>query len=197
VSLNILLVEDEALQAMALGQALEGLGHRVLGPAHDGRQACRLCRSLEPDLVLMDIGLPDMDGIEAARVMNQERPLPVVLVTAHPDRQFLERARRARVHSYLVKPLEAAVLGPAIELAMQNFSRERELERQVTDLRETLRARKLVEKAKGLLMHQHKLGEEQAMARLEEQAQAQGLDLLEAAQAVLTAGELSRPPRLR
>lgn len=188
MSLNILLVEDEAAQALALEQALGGLGHRVLARASEGRQACRLCRELEPDLVLMDIGLPGMDGIEAARVMNLERPLPVVLVTAHAGRRFQERARQALVYSYLVKPVEADLLGPAIELAVQNFTKERELERQVTDLRQALQSRKLVERAKGLLMDRHRIGERQAGELLEKQARDQGLDLLQAAQALLAGG---------
>ncbi|MBI4798026.1 MAG: response regulator [Desulfarculus sp.] len=197
MSLGVLLVEDEAVQALALEQALKDLGHRVLGLAGDGRQACELCRKVRPDLVLMDIGLPGMDGIEAARVINLERPLPVVLITAHADRRFLERARRARVHSYLLKPVEAAVLGPAMELAYHNFTRERELERQVTDLREGLRAHKVLARAQGLLMDRHHINEQQAQQRLQGMAQAQGLELAQAAQAVLTAAELLDPKRQR
>lgn len=192
MSLNILLVEDEATQALALEQTLKGLGHRVLGLASEGRQACRLRRELQPDLVLMDIGLPGMDGIEAARVMNLENPLPVVLVTAHASRRFQERARLAQVYSYLVKPLEAGVLGPAIELAVQNFARERDLKRQVTDLRAALTTRKLLERARGLLMDRHQITGPEAQARLEEKALNLGLDLPGAAQVLL---DTAAPPR--
>ncbi|MBI5523743.1 MAG: response regulator [Desulfarculus sp.] len=195
MSLGVLLVEDEAVQALALEQALRDLGHRVLGLAGDGRQACELCRQLRPDLVLMDIGLPGMDGIEAARVMSLERPLPVVLITAHADRRFLERARRANVHSYLLKPVETAVLGPAMDLAHHNFTRESELRREVTDLRESLHARKVLARAQGLLMDQHHIGEQEALRRLREMAQVRGLELVQAAQEVLGAQQPLRPPR--
>lgn len=194
MSLGVLVVEDEAVQALALERALGDLGHKVLGLAGDGRQACELCRRLRPDLVLMDIGLPGMDGIEAARVINLERPLPVVLITAHADRRFLERARRAQIHSYLLKPVETAVLGPALELAHHNFSRERELTRQVSDLRESLHARKVLARARGLLMDRHHIGEQEAQRRLRELAQAQGLDDLQAAQKVLDTLQPPRPP---
>jgi two-component system, response regulator PdtaR len=157
-----------------------------------------LCRELKPDLVLMDIGLPGMDGLEAARVMNLERPLPVVLVTGHAGRRFQERARQALVYSYLVKPVEAEVLGPAIELAAQTFARERDLERRVTDLRQALNPRKLLERARGLLMDRHRLTEPQAQARLEREAEAWGLDLPGAAQALLDGGQPpGRPAPLR
>ncbi len=195
MSLKVLLVEDEGAQALALRQALEGLGHQVLAVASEGSQACRLCRELAPELVLMDIGLPGMDGLEAARVMNLERPLPVVLVTGQASRRFQERARQALVYSYLLKPVEAKVLGEAMELAVRNFAQERELKRQVTDLRQELRARKLVERARGLLMDRHRLSAEEAQVRLEREAEVRGLDLPAAAQALLTAGPT--PPTAR
>ncbi len=188
MSLGILVVEDEAAHALSLQQSLNALGHRVLGLARDGREACRLRRQLVPDLVLMDIRLPILDGLKAAEAMNRQSPLPVVLVTSHADRIFLERARRAGVCSYLLKPVETAVLGPAIDLACQNFRRVRELERQVVDLREELRARKLIERAKGILMERRHIDEATALARLQEAARQRGVSLVSEAELVIAAG---------
>jgi response regulator NasT len=185
MSLGILVVEDEATHALALEQSLAVLGHRVLGLARDGREACQLRRRLSPDLVIMDIRLPLLDGFKAAEIMNRQGPLPVVLVTAHANRSFVDRARLSGVWSYLLKPVETAVLGPAIELALHNFVRVRELERQVVDLREELRNRKLIERAKGLLMERHRFNEAVALAMLEQEASAKGIGLVQAAEAVI------------
>lgn len=185
MSLAILVVEDEAAHALSLQQSLNTLGHRVLGLARDGREACQLRRELKPDLVLMDIRLPVMDGFKAAEIMNRLAPLPVVLVTAHADRSFLDRARLAGVCSYLLKPIDTAVLGPAIDLACQNFLRVRELERQVVDLREELRMRKLIERAKGVLMQRHGLSEAEALAQLEETARQKGVSLAHQAEELI------------
>lgn len=185
MSLGILVVEDEAAHALAMEKSLGALGHRVLGLARDGREACQLRRTLSPDLVIMDIRLPLLDGFKAAEIMNRQGPLPVVLVTAHASRAFIDRARMSGVWSYLLKPVETAVLGPAIDLALHNFLRVRELERQVVDLREELRNRKLIERAKGLLMERHRLSEAVALAMLEQEAAAKGVSLVQAAEAVI------------
>lgn len=155
-----------------------------------------MCRELESDLVLIALGLPGLDGLVAARVMNLERPVPVVLVTGQAGRRFRERAHQALVHSYLTKPVETAVLGPALALAVQNFTRERELTRQVADLRQELSDRKLVARAKGLLMDRHHLGDQEAQAMLEQEAQSRGVDLPAAAQVLLAAGQEGGQARL-
>lgn len=196
VGLKVLLVEDEGAQALALEQTLRDLGHQVVGLAHDGAQACRLRRQLGPDLVLMDICLPGMDGLEAARLMNQEQPLPVVLVTGQGQDQFLERLARARVHGYLLKPVERQALGPCLELAMRLHQEEQGLSRQVVDLREALAQRKTLAKALGRLMDGLGLAEAPALELLERLARSQGLELARVAQQVLDTPALDLP-RLR
>lgn len=195
VTLGILVVEDEAAHALALQQSLAALGHHVLGLAMDGYQALNLRRQLNPDLVIMDIHLPGLDGMQAASQMNRDQPLPVVLVTAYADQWFKQQAREAGVYSYLVKPVEAAVLGPAIELTFENHQRWQHLERQVIDLREELRTRKVVERAKGILMDTCRLSEKQAQSRLDQQSQHQGLPLLTVAEKVIA--EHGQPPARR
>ncbi len=194
MKLGILLVEDEAAHALALRQALESLGHQVLAWARDGVEANLLRQETNPDLALVDIHLPTMDGIQAAQVMNRHQPLPVVLITGYAGQVFLDRAREAGVYSYLTKPVEAAVLGPAIEIAYQNFQRVQDLEQQVTDLREEIRARKIIERAKGLLMDSLGLGEAEAMTRLQQEARRLSLRLVEVAEGVITAQGLFKPP---
>jgi response regulator NasT len=190
--LKVLVVEDEAPQALFLQRLVESLGHTVTGVAADGQAACRLRESGHPDLVLMDIRLPKMDGLAAARAMNRSRPLPIILVTAYADQGFREQAKEAGVYSYLMKPVERQVLGPAMEIAFESFARERELQRQVVDLRQEIETRKLTARAAGILMDRMHIDEKEARRRLESQAKAQKVSLAEAAHSVITAQELSR-----
>jgi response regulator NasT len=193
--LKVLVVEDEGPQAMFLRRIVENLGHQVVGTAADGEEACRLREKHQPDLVLMDIRLPKMDGLAAARAMNQAQPLPIILVTAFADQGFRDQAKEAGVYSYLVKPVESQVLGPAMEIAFQSFARERELQRQVVDLRQEIETRKLTSRAAGILMERLSVDEEAARRRLDQQARAKGVTLAEAAQSVIIAQELSRASR--
>ena len=196
-ALRVLLVEGRPEPARALIRDLEALEFMVAGVAGDGARACQLCAGLAPDLVLMAIDLPGGDGIQAARALLRQTPLPVVLLTDRADRGLLDRAQRAGVQSYLLKPVEAAVLGPALALAHHNFHRESRLACEVADLREGLRRRKLLERAKGLIMARLRVGEAEAQARLEVLSRDQGNSLHQAAEAVVEAHNLLHRPRQR
>ncbi len=190
-SLGILVVEDDAVQAAELKKALQGLGHQVVRTACNGQEACQLCLELKPDLVLMDLGLPGMDGLQAAFVINHRQPLPVVLITSRLKTSLVEEASRAGVYTWLLKPVDADLLGRSLELALHNFQRLEHLENQVEELRREIRTRKLVGRASGILMQRLGIDEQGAVQRLHQKARSQGLSLLEVAESVISAGEVA------
>ena len=192
LSLRILVVEDEGAQAQALCLGLERLGHQVVAVCAEGGEACRLRAERQPDLVLMDLGLRGMDGLEAAARMNQSSPLPVIIVTALADRRLLAAAREAGVYGYLLKPVEESLLGPAIEAAWQGFQRVRHLQQEVADLRREIHTRKLVGRAVGIVMERLGMDEKQARRHLETESRRRGLSLAQTAEAVIATEELER-----
>ena len=165
---RLVIADDESLIRMNLKETLVGLGYLVVGEAGDGVSAITLSRQLKPDLVVMDIKMPKLDGIQAAEVLTQERIAPVLLLTAYSDRELVDRARDAGVVAYLVKPFREADLLPAIEVAMARFAELRALDKQLGDLQEAMETRKIVERAKGLLMETHGLSEADAFRRIQE-----------------------------
>jgi response regulator NasT len=186
-SLRILIADDESLRVMSLREQLEKLGHKVVAEAGDGRTAVQLARELKPDLALLDIKMPQQDGIDAAREIMQERPLPIILLTAYSERDLAERAAGAQVAAYLMKPVSESDLLPAIALAMSRFAEDQALHKEVDDLREALETRKLVERAKGILMRRLNLTEEEAFRRLQRRSQNENKKLGEIADAIITA----------
>jgi response regulator NasT len=159
---RVLIAEDEALIRLDLAEMLREEGFDVVGEAGDGEQAVKLANELEPDLVICDIKMPKMDGIAAAGQIMAKRIAPVVMLTAFSQRDLVERARDAGAMAYLVKPFEKRDLLPAIEMAMSRFAEIKALEAEVTGLRDRLEARKLIERAKGMLMTAHGLTEPEA-----------------------------------
>jgi response regulator NasT len=158
----VLIAEDEALIRLDLREMLTEEGFEVVGEAADGEQAVLLAQELSPDLVICDIKMPKLDGISAATLITEKRIAPVIMLTAFSQRDLVERARDAGVMAYLVKPFEKRELLPAIEMATSRFAEMRALEGEVTDLRDRLEARKLIERAKGVLMTRHRLTEPEA-----------------------------------
>ncbi len=169
---------------------LTNLGYLVVGEAGDGRSAVNLARELRPDLVLMDIKMPDLDGIEAARILTEERIAPTVLLTAFSQRDLVERAKEAGVVGYLVKPIQEADLAPAIEVALSRFAEFRELEKEVDDLQDQLETRKLVDRAKGILMDSQGLSEADAFRRIQKMSMNTRKSMKEIAQAVILTHEV-------
>jgi response regulator NasT len=159
---RVVVAEDEALIRLDLVETLEELGYRVVGEAADGAQAVALAEQLRPDLVILDVKMPVLDGISAAQRVAGERIAPVVMVTAFSQRELVERARHAGAMAYLVKPFSAADLLPAIEIASSRFIELVALEAEVAGLSERLDTRKVLDRAKGLLQARRRLSEPDA-----------------------------------
>lgn len=187
---RIIIADDESLIRLDLREMLAHLGYDVIGEAADGHSAMELARRLRPDLVVMDIKMPDLDGISAAEELTRERIAPVVLVTAYSDQGLVERAREAGVVGYVVKPFREAELMPVIELSRARFDEFRTLEREVGDLRDALETRKLIERAKGILMEVHELREAEAFHRIRKTSMDARKSMKEVAEAILLAHEM-------
>ncbi|HHX63281.1 MAG TPA: response regulator [Chloroflexi bacterium] len=188
---RVVIADDESVIAMDLREMLNNLGYLVVGEAGDGRSAVNLARELRPDVVLMDIKMPDMDGIEAAKVLTEERIAPVVLITAFSQRDLVERAKEAGVVGYLVKPIQETDLTPAIEIAISRFHEFRELEKEVDNLQDQLETRKLVDRAKGILMDSQGLTEAAAFRRIQKMSMNTRKSMREIAQAIILTHEAS------
>ncbi len=186
-ALRILIADDESLRVMSLKGQLETLGNKVIAEAANGKEAVSLARELKPDLAILDIKMPEMDGIEAAKTITQERPIPIILLTAFSERELAERAAEANVSAYIMKPVSEQDLLPAIALAMSRFKEFQALHREVDDLRDALETRKLVERAKGILMRRLNLTEEEAFRRMQRRSQNENKKLGEIANAIITA----------
>lgn len=182
---RVLVAEDEALIRLDLVEMLREEGYQVVGEAADGEDAVRLATELKPDLVILDVKMPKMDGIEAAAHIVRDRIAPVVILTAFSQRDLVERARDAGAMAYLVKPFAKKDLVPAIELAMSRFSELQALEKEVADLAERLEARKVVERAKGLLMTKQGMTEPEAFRWIQRTAMDRRATMKAVAQAVL------------
>lgn len=182
---RVLVAEDEALIRLDLVEMLREEGYEVVGEAGDGEQALSMARELNPDLVLLDVKMPKLDGIDAAAKVAEERIAPVVILTAFSQRDLVERARDAGAMAYLVKPFSKSDLTPAIELAVSRFSELSALESEVANLTDRLETRKLVDRAKGLLMSKHGLSEPDAFRWIQRTAMDRRSTMRDVAQAVV------------
>jgi AmiR/NasT family two-component response regulator len=187
---RLVIADDESIIRMNLKETLVGLGYLVVGEAGDGVSVINLSRELRPDLVLMDIKMPKLDGIQAAKILTEEKIAPVLLLTAYSDRELVERAKEAGVVNYVVKPFREAELLPAIEIAMARYEEFLEMDQQVADLKETLDTRKLVERAKGILMDAQGLKEAEAFRKIQQLSMNTRKSMKEIAQAILLANEI-------
>ncbi|MFE2751461.1 ANTAR domain-containing response regulator [Actinosynnema sp. NPDC059335] len=182
---RVLVAEDEALIRLDLVEMLREEGYEVAGQAADGDEAVTLATELRPDLVIMDVKMPKVDGIEAASVIAGKRIAPVVILTAFSQRDLVERARDAGAMAYLVKPFAKRDLVPAIELAMSRFAELQALENEVAGLTERLETRKVVERAKGLLMTKQGLSEPEAFRWVQRTAMDRRTTMKAVAEAVI------------
>ena len=187
---RVVIAEDEALVRLDLKESLESLGYLVVGEAGDGLSAVHLARELRPDVVVMDVKMPHMDGVEAARILTQEKIAPVVLVTAYAQRDLVERAASAGIIGYLVKPWKETDLAPAIEVAIARFEEFRTLEAELRDLQLALETRKLVDRAKGILMDTQGLTEAEAFRRIQKKSMDSRKSMKEVAEAIILARQM-------
>ncbi|MFN8167175.1 MAG: response regulator [Candidatus Nanopelagicales bacterium] len=183
--LRVVVAEDEALIRLDLVEMLGEEGYDVVGEAGDGETAVRLATELRPDLVMLDVKMPVLDGISAAEQIATARIAPVVMLTAFSQRELVERARDAGAMAYLVKPFTQGDLVPAIELAVSRFAEITTLESEVADLAERLETRKRVERAKALLQQQYGLSEPDAFRWLQKSAMDRRLSMREVADVVI------------
>ncbi len=193
--LRILVADDEARMQAYYRTILTAAGHEVAGVARTGRELVDQCRQLTPDLVISDIKMPDMDGIEAAGEIYRTAAVPVILVSAHHEQELIDRALADHVMAYLVKPIKQAHLQPAIAIALRRFQEFAALRKETADLRQALTDRKTIEQAKRILMETVHLDEPAAFRRLQKLASEKNRKLIEIAQMILTANEAMRPGR--
>ena len=185
MSTRVLIAEDETIIRLDLRELLERSGFEVCAEARDGEEAVELARSEQPDVAIMDVKMPKLDGIEAARRILDERPIPIVMLTAYGQQELVSRAVEAGVFGYLVKPFREQDLLPAIETARARHDELAALREEAESLTEALAARKAIERAKGLLMEKEGLSEQDAFARLRKASQVSGRPLRVVAEAVV------------
>ncbi|MBP2655747.1 MAG: pdtaR [Firmicutes bacterium] len=186
-ALRIVIADNESIIRMDLRELLEEAGHSVVGEASDGIRAIELVRKHKPDLVIMDIKMPEMDGIAAAKVISAEKISPVLLLTAFSQKEIVEKAKDSGVLAYLVKPVKEANLFPAMEIALSRFQEFAELERELDQVKNSLETRKLLDRAKGILMDAYSLTENEAYRRIQQYSMAKRKSIKEVAEAIVNA----------
>ena len=188
-SLRILIADNESIIRMDLKELLEESGHEVVGEASDGFKAVELTRKLKPDLVIMDIKMPEMDGIAAAKMISNEKLAPVLLLTAYSQKEIVEKAKDSGVLAYLVKPVKESNLFPAMEIALSRFKEYMEIEQELLDLRSSLETRKILDRAKGLLMDAYNLSEQEAFRRIQQYSMAKRKSIRQVAESIIEASK--------
>lgn len=189
-SLRVLIADDEALHNLALTSQLETLGHTVVATATNGREAVQLAREVRPDLAFLDIRMPTMTGPEAAVEITADRPIPIIILSAYSDSRTVEEATRAPIFHYLVKPVDPDDLAPAIAVARARFDEWIDARRQRDQLEVKLEERKIIERAKGLLMDTRGLSEREAYRFLQKTSQDKNTPMVELARKILLAAPL-------
>ena len=185
---TVVIAEDETLIRMDLAEMLAEEGYDVVGQAGDGQKAIELAEELRPDLVILDVKMPVLDGIAAAEAIAGKRIAPVVMLTAFSQRDLVERAREAGAMSYIVKPFTQSDLVPAIEMAVSRFAEIAQLEAEVTDLKDRLETRKAVDRAKGILQEQLSLSEPEAFRWIQKTAMDLRMSMRQVAEGIVSHG---------
>ena len=188
--LKAVIAEDEQLTRTIIRARLEKLGHIVIAEAGDGVQAIEAARTHKPDVIIMDIKMPVMDGIEAARRILNEAPCAILFLSSFNEQELVEQASETGALAYLMKPFRKEDLAPALEMAVRRFRQIMSQSKEIEELKETLETRKLIERAKGILMDRHRMSEEEAFKRIHYQARNQNKKMREIAQSIITAADL-------
>jgi AmiR/NasT family two-component response regulator len=189
-SLRIVVADDEPDMREYFQKLLPRLGHQVVGTAENGRELIELCRAQQPDLVITDIKMPDMDGIEASILVNRDKQIPVILISAHHDAELLTRAGVDHIMGYLVKPVKEEDLKAAIAMARVRFQHFVAAVKEAADLKQALEDRKVIERAKGSVMKRVRVEEEEAFRRLRKLASDQNRKLVEVSRRIVEAEEV-------
>ncbi len=190
VPIRVVIAEDEAIIRLDLRETLEEEGYLVVGECGRGDQAVELARATQPDLAILDVKMPGMDGIEAARLINAEKICGVLVLTAFSQKEFVERARDAGALAYLVKPYQKSDLIPAMELAIGRFREMQALATDVASLEDQLATRKLLDRAKGMLMDNHGMKEAEAFSFVQKRAMSERTRMKVIAERIIS-GELT------
>src|SRR5579862_8088922 len=185
--MTVLIADDDPIIRLDLKQMLESLDYEVLAEAGDGQQAVEFAREHKPDICILDVKMPVMDGIGAVEIITEENIAPTILLTAYSDRELVDRAKDAGVFAYLVKPFKPSDLPPAIEVARSRFEQNVHLNKEVQSLTERLEARKAIDRAKGILMTEHGLSEADAYRRIQLQSMNVRKSMKEVADAIILA----------
>ncbi len=185
--LRIVIADNESIIRMDLREMLEEAGHEVVGESFNGIKAVELTRQLRPDLVIMDIKMPEMDGITASKIIADEKLAPVILLTAFSQKDIVAKAKDSGVLAYLVKPIQESSLFPAIEIAMSRFEEIKQLESDLKDIKVSLEMRKTLDRAKGILMDAYSLSESEAYRRIQKYSMAKRKTIKEVAEAIIRA----------
>ena len=187
---RIMIAEDDTVIRLDLKEELQRQGYLVVGDVGDGQSAVNLARELRPDLIVMDVRMPEMDGITATEILTREKIAPVVLLTAFSDEELIARARSVGVIHYVTKPWRSSDLKPAIEIALNRFQEFKAMESRVKDLEDHLATRKVVEKAKGVLMEKYNISEQEAFRRIQKTSMNNRKSMKDVAEAILLAEEI-------
>ncbi len=184
-AIKIVIADNESIIRMDLRELLEEAGHEIVGEAVDGRRAVELTRKYRPDLVIMDIKMPEMDGIAAAKIIAQEKLAPVLLLTAFSQPEIVERAKDSGVLAYLVKPVRESNLFPAMEIALSRFQEMQALESELDNVKNSLEMRKTLDRAKGILMDAYNLSEAEAYRRIQQYSMIKRKTIKEIAESII------------
>lgn len=182
---RIVIADDEALICMDLREMLEEAGHEVVGIGSDGVEALDLVKEKKPDLVILDVKMPRLDGIQAARMIAHDNLAPVVLLTAFGDEDMIEKAKKSMVFGYVMKPVEEKTLFPAIQIAVSQYRQKKDMVDRVKNMERELAARKIVDRAKGLLIDYYHITEEDAYRRMQQTSMKRGITIADVAQKVV------------
>ena len=182
---RIVIADDEALICMDLREMLEEAGHEVVGIGSDGVEALNLVKEKKPDLAILDVKMPRLDGIQAARMIAHDNLAPVVLLTAFGYEDMIEKAKKSMVFGYVMKPVEEKTLFPAIQIAVSQYRQKKDMVDRVKNMERELAARKIVDRAKGLLMDYYHITEEDAYRRMQQTSMKRGITIADVAQKVV------------
>jgi len=187
---RVILIDSDATWRKVIKNLISKMGYWVVGEAEDGITGLKLVRARQPDLVIIEAFLPGTDGYEVARIINEDKLAPVILIASSTQQNVIEKAKAAKVFAFLVKPELEYNLIPAIELALTNYQEIIKLENQIKDLQDTLETRKVVERAKGILMETMGISETEAFKRIQKQSMNRRISMRAVADAIILAHNL-------